>query len=225
MSRILYTLCGADSNIPFSPHCWKVVLALRHKGLSFQERPVRFTEIASVENGFSKTVPVLKDGDKLVADSFAIALYLEQTYPERPSLFKGEGGLSMARFIEAWSAATLHPAITRIAVKQIHDMLAPGDQAYFRSSREKRLGATLEEIATGREAEMAAFPEKLTPLRTMLTFQPFLGGHEPLFADYIVFGALQWAAQTGNRALLDPNDPVTNWFERCAEFASDQLAI
>lgn len=225
MTRTLYTLCGADQSVPFSPHCWKIVLALRHKGLKYQEHPVGFTEIAGLEGGFSKTVPILKDGDKLIADSFAIALYLEQTYPDRPSLFKGEGGLSVARFIEAWSASTLHPAIIRIAVKQIHDMLAPQDQAYFRKRREERFGATLEEIATGREAEIAAFPEKCQPLRTMLKHQPFIGGNEPLFADYIVFGAFQWAAKTGNEALLDPNDPVTNWFERCRAFASDRLAV
>ncbi|AJY46733.1 glutathione S-transferase family protein [Martelella endophytica] len=218
MSRILYSLCGADASAPFSPHCWKVVLALRHKGLEFTERPVGFTEIPKVENGFSKTVPILKDGDALISDSFAIALYLEQTYPDAPSLFKGEGGLAMARFVEAWSLSTLHPAVTRIALKNIHDRLAPADQAYFRESREARLGATLEEVATGREAAIAAFPEKLTPLRNMLKFQPFIGGSEPLFSDYIVFGAFKWASQTGNTELLDPNDPVTNWYERVEAF-------
>ena len=118
MNRVLYTLCGADSSVPFSPHCWKVVLALQHKALAFTEKPVGFTEIADLENGFSKRVPILKDGDRLVADSFAIALYLENTYPDRPSLFKGEGGLAMARFAEAWSQSVLHPAITHIAVKK-----------------------------------------------------------------------------------------------------------
>lgn len=218
MSRILYSLCGTDVSVPFSPHCWKVVLALKHKGLDFEEKPVGFTEIGKLENGFSKTVPILKDGDKLIADSFAIALYLEQTYPDAPSLFKGEGGMGMARFVEAYSQSTLHPAITRIAVKNIHDMLAPVDQAYFRESREARLGATLEEVATGREAEIAAFADKLTPLRVMLAKQPFIGGSAPLFADYIIFGALQWAFKTGNPGLLDPNDPVMNWFERCQGF-------
>lgn len=218
MSRILYSLCGADISAPFSPHCWKVVLALRHKGLDFTERPVGFTEIGKLENGFSKTVPILKDGDKLIADSFAIALYLEQTYPDAPSLFKGEGGMGMARFVEAYSQSTLHPAITRIAVKNIHDILAPADQTYFRQSREARLGATLEEVATGRAAEIAAFADKLNPLRVMLKTQPFIGGSEPLFADYIIFGALQWAFKTGNSGLLDPNDPVMNWFERCQGF-------
>ena len=48
MSRVLYSLCGADGSAPFSPHCWKVVLALKHKGLDFEEKPVGFTEIAKL---------------------------------------------------------------------------------------------------------------------------------------------------------------------------------
>jgi glutathione S-transferase len=37
-------------------------------------------------------VPIIQDGDKVVNDSFAIAQYLERTYPDRPSLFGGPGG-------------------------------------------------------------------------------------------------------------------------------------
>jgi glutathione S-transferase len=131
MSRTLYTLCGADSARPFSPHCWKTVMSLRHKGLDFVEAPLPFTEIAKVENGATRIVPLLRDGERLVADSFAIALYLEEAYPERPSLFRGDGGKAMARFVEGYSQLVLHTAITRIALLDIHDMLAPVDQAYF----------------------------------------------------------------------------------------------
>ena len=34
------------------------------------------------------------------AGDYAIALYLEETYPDRPTLFGGEGGKAMARFID-----------------------------------------------------------------------------------------------------------------------------
>ncbi len=37
-------------------------------------------------------VPIIQDGDNVVNDSFAIAQYLERTYPDRPSLFGGPGG-------------------------------------------------------------------------------------------------------------------------------------
>lgn len=140
MTRKLYALCGTDKSRPFSPHVWKAKLSLAHKGLTFDVAPVGFTAIPSLEKGATKIVPLLRDGEKLVNDSFDIALYLEETYPDRPSLFAGEGGKAMARFVESWSQTALHTAIGRIAIMDIHDSLDPVDQAYFRASREQRFG-------------------------------------------------------------------------------------
>ena len=215
MTITLYSLCGADTARPFSPHCWKVVMALHHKGLAFEERPLAFTTIPSVENGFSKTVPILRDGQELISDSFRIAQYLEDAYPEQPSLFGGQGGVAAARLVEGYSQHVVHGVITRIALVDIHDMLAPTDRAYFRKSREQRLGRTFEEIAAGRDAAIAALPAALQPLRHTLTFQPFIGGATSLFGDYIVFGALQWLKITTGSIHLPPDDPVSRWFDRC----------
>ncbi|SMF50580.1 glutathione S-transferase family protein [Neorhizobium sp. CSC1952] len=217
MTRILYSLCGADESRPFSPHCWKVVLALRHKQLDFVERPTPFTEIPKLENGFSKTVPILRDGNELIRDSFDIALYLEEAYPDRPTLFAGEGGKALSRFVERFSQTIIHPAIVRIAVADIHDMLGDTDQVYFRKSREAALGRTLEEVKAGRDAEIEAFAAKLEPVRQTLKYQEFLGGDGPLFADYILFGALQWMRITAGTGILAGDDPVASWFERCLD--------
>lgn len=217
MTITLYSLCGTDAARPFSPHCWKAVMALHHKGLAFEERPLAFTAIPAVENGFSKTVPILRDGTELVSDSFRIALYLEEAYPEQPSLFGGPGGVAAARLVEGYSQHVVHTAITRIALVDIHDMLAPADQAYFRRSREERLGRSFEDIAAGRDAAIAALPTALQPLRHMLAFQPFVGGATPLFGDYILFGALQWLRITTGSIHLPPEDPVSLWFERCLD--------
>ena len=217
MTRLLYTLCGADAAQRFSPHSWKIVMALAHKGLDFVERPTPFTEIRSIEDGFSPTVPVLDDGGKLVRDSFDIALYLEEAYPDRPTLFAGEGGKALSRMVEGYVQTTLQAAIVKIIVKDIHDCLAPADQAYFRASREQRLGRTLEEIEAGADAELAAFQPRLEPVRHMLKFQAFLGGDGPLFADYILFGALQWSRVASPKRLLAADDPVHDWFERCLD--------
>ncbi|MGL3606665.1 glutathione S-transferase family protein [Rhizobium sp. G187] len=212
MAITLYSLCGVDETRPFSPHCWKVVMALRHKGLDFEERPLAFTAIPAVEEGVSRTVPILRDDQHLVSDSFAIALYLEDAYPEAPSLFRGEGGRAAARLVEGYAQQIVHPAITRIALPDIHAMLAPVDQDYFRKSREQRLGRTLEDFAADRETAIAAWPAHLQPLRHMLAHQPFIGGDTPLFADYIVFGALQWLRITTGSIHLASDDPVSIWF-------------
>jgi glutathione S-transferase len=153
----------------------------------------------------------------VVADSFAIALYLDEAYPERPTLFGGEGGKAMARFVERWSQLTIHPYHTVAALLDIHAGLAPEDQAYFRQSREARLGRTLEEVSAGRDAGLAAYRASLEPLRSMLGYQPFIGGQSPLFADYVVFGAFQWARVTSPFPLLAADDAVAAWFERCLD--------
>ena len=217
MTRLLYALAGADKTRQFSPHVWKTVMSLAHKGLDYETVPVGFTEIPAIENGGHPTVPLLRDGETLVRDSFEIALYLDAAYPDRPSLFGGEGGKAMARFIENWSQSTLHMAVTRIAILDIHNLLGPVDRDYFRRSREERLGASLEDIAAAGRAEVEGFAKKLQPLRNMLKVQPFIGGEGPLFPDYIVFGALQWLRTTAGTKVLEEDDPVALWFRRCLD--------
>ncbi len=217
MTRLLYALAGVDKARQFSPHVWKTVMSLAHKGLDYQTVCVGFTEIPAIENGVTATVPLLRDGDRLVRDSFDIALYLDEAYPDLPTLFGGQGGKAMARFIEAWSQSTLHMAITRIAILDIHNLLGPVDRDYFRRSREQHLGAPLEDIAATGKQEIEGFARKLQPLRNMLKVQPFIGGDGPLFADYIVFGALQWLRTTSGANVLEAEDPVALWFERCLD--------
>ena len=217
MTMLLYELFGSDPARPFSPHCWKARLALKHKGFAFETRAVPFTEIPAIEEGASKTVPVLKDGDTVVSDSFAIAEYLEAAYPDRPTLFGGEGGRALSRFVESWSQRTIHPAMTGFVLLDIHEGLAEADRSYFRESREKSLGSTLEAVAEGREERRDGFLKSIEPLRALLRRQPFLGGEGPLFADHIVFGAFQWARIASPFAVLPADDPVAAWFERCLD--------
>jgi glutathione S-transferase len=214
MAIILYELCGRDPQQLFSPHCWKTRMALAHKGLSFESRPTPFTKIPEIEGGFSKTVPVLDDNGTLVRESFEIALYLERTYPDRPSLFGGPGGEAMTRFVERWTQFGLQGLLMRLIVADIHSVLDAEDQAYFRESRESRLGMTLEDAQAGREDRLEAFREALRPLREMLAFQPYIGGENPLFPDYVVFGALQWARVVSPVQLLADDDKVADWFKR-----------
>lgn len=217
MTIVLYELVGRDAARPFSPHCWKTAMALAHKGLDISSVPTRFLEVPAVEGGVSKTVPVIRDGETVLADSFAIALYLDEAYPEGPTLFSGDGGKAMARFIERWSQLTIHPYVTTAALMDLLAMQDEANAAYFRTSREQRFGKRLEEVMAARDAGLAGFRASLEPLRSMLAWQPFIGGQSALFADYIVFGALQWARIASPYQLLDDNDVVAQWFERCLD--------
>jgi glutathione S-transferase len=75
----------------------------------------------------------------------------------------------------------------------------------------------LEEIQARREERRGAFRQALQPLRQMLARQPFIGGEAPLFADYIVFGPVQWARVITPFSILTLDDPVVKWFERCLD--------
>lgn len=217
MAILLYDLVGADSSRPFSPHCWKTAMSLAHKGLVFETVPTCFLDVPKVEGGVSKTVPVIRDGDRIVADSFAIALYLDEAYPDRPSLFGGKGGEALARFVERWSQTTLHSYLGAAALMDIYERQDADNRVYFRKAREERFGKRLEDVPAGRDAGLGAFRASLEPLRNMLTYQPWIGGAGPLFADYIVFGALQWVRVASPFRPLAEDDPVAEWFGRCLD--------
>jgi glutathione S-transferase len=110
MAIVMYDLVGQDDR-RFSPHCWRTRMALAHKGLEHEARSTGFTGIPAIEDGTVKTVPALRDGARLVVDSWAIARHLEETYPERRSLFGGPGGLAVTRFVQSWSVAVLHSGL------------------------------------------------------------------------------------------------------------------
>lgn len=211
----LYDLAGADGR-RFSPYCWRARMALAHKGFRPETIPTGFLGIARIGGGGETTVPVLDDAGRRIRDSFAIAEYLEDAYPDRPSLFGGPGGRAAARFLEAW-AATLLGQISRIVLLDIHTILRAEDQPYFRASREKRFGTSLEAVVADAAPRIAAFRDALVPMRLMLKTQPFVGGEAPNFGDYILFGALQWPRVVSPTRLLAEDDPVAVWFERCLD--------
>ncbi|PKU66242.1 Glutathione S-transferase zeta class [Dendrobium catenatum] len=74
-----------------SSHRVRIVLNL--KGLEYEYKPVNLLKNEQSTPEFAKLnplkyVPVLVDGDAVIADSFVITLYLEDKYPEHPLLPK-----------------------------------------------------------------------------------------------------------------------------------------
>jgi len=214
MSITLYELAGAEPDRRFSPYCWRIRMALAHKGLDAERIPWRLTEKDKIAATGQGRVPVIVDGGKWVNDSWTIAQYLEDTYADRPSLFGGFGGRAASRFIQSWTDGFLHLGLIRLVVLDIFKHLDDRDRDYFRKSREQRFGTTLENFQSGREEGLAAFRQGLQPLRTTLEAEPFLGGDRPLYGDYIVFGAFMWARSISDFKLLETDDTVYAWRER-----------
>ena len=208
MSLKLFELVGTDESRPFSPYCWRTRMALAHKGLEADSIPWRFTEKAAIAPHGSEKVPVLLDADKAIVDSWVIANYLEDAYPERPSLFGGEGGRALARMTNWWGDIAVVGGMFPLIVADIPSHLAANDAAYFRKSREARLGKPLEEASAGRDNNVAAFRKSLDVMRFTLKTQPFLGGASPNYADYIMFGGFQWARAVSPFKLLEADEEI-----------------
>ena len=122
-----------------------------------------------------------------------------------------------------WGDVTVMAGLFPIIVVDIFSHLKPAGAAYFRKSREARLGKSLEEVAAGRDKTVEGFRKLLDPLRLTLKTQAYLGGEKPNYADYIVFGGFQWARVVSPFKLLVENDPVYAWREKLLD-AFDGMA-
>jgi glutathione S-transferase len=209
----LYDLAGAEDERRFSPHCWRIKMALAHKRLEFETMPWRFTEKDAIAFSGQGAVPVLVDGHRAVSDSWRIALYLDESYPERPLLMDSEQARGAILVFKHWCERSVQPAVFQVIVLDLFAHLHNKDKAYFRESREKRLGTTLEAYGSDRSGALAKLHKALDPVRPVLIELPFIGGRSPSFADYILFGAFQWARVMSATRLLEPDDPVYIWRE------------
>ncbi len=216
MAIVFYDLAGQDGR-NFSPYCWRTRLALAHKGLDFEHRGTAFTAIPAVGGGDYRTVPIIEDGGQMIGDSTRIADYLEAQYPDRPSLFGGASGQALCKFVHSWTNAVVHPGVARSVVQDISEHICTEDRDYFRASREKIFGQPLAAVQAGREDRVEQFRADLYPLRLTVRGQAFLGGETANYADYIVFGAFQWARTISDFRLLADDDPILAWFLRVGE--------
>lgn len=213
MTIRFYDLVGTDQR-RMSPYGWRVRMALAHKGLDSEWVPVRFTDKEIIGFSSQKLVPVLVDGETVVHDSWAIANHLEAAYADRPSIFGDSGGKALAEFVMHWTNTQVHPHLIKLILGDVFKVVLPEDQPYFRESREKRFGMTLEAFTDQSPERVAAFRAALEPMRLCLAARPYLAGAAPSYADYALFGSLQWARCSSPLKLLEPGDPLYDWRQR-----------
>lgn len=223
MNLKLFDLAGAQPDRRFSPYCWRVRMAIAHKGLEVETIPWRFSDKELISPSGQGKVPVLIHNDKWVCDSWAIANYLEEQFPGHPSLFTSAEGRALS-YLYSTLGDYQSAQIVRFVLLDIYHHLAEQDKEYFRQSREQRFGMTLEEVVKNREAQLPAFRESLFPLRAVLKKQAFFGGDSPLYADYALFGQFQWARCISDFELLASDDPIAHWRTRLLN-AFDGLAL
>ncbi len=213
MTIKLYDLTCAHRRIFFSPFCWRTRMALLHKGLAFESVPWHFTDTEALAPSGGNRVPVIVDGDRWVHDSWTIARYLDETYPDSPSLMANSAARALAKFIDSWCGATVFAALRPIAVPHVYGLVAEKDKAYFKESRERLLGL-LDQLSKDPAAERAALNKALAPANDALGEAPFLAGNAPDYSDYVLFGTLMWPAAVCPGNPIDSESPTGAWFER-----------
>ena len=212
MALTLYELGGRDDR-RYSMFSWRTRLALAHKGLSVECRPVRVSDKAAIAFSKQDKVPILMDGDTTIHDSWRIAQHLEAHYPDKP-LFGGEIGQSLSRFINAWVDRTIIPRLVPLLVLDVGGIVDDADARHLRDGMEKAFGKSLEELAANRDKDIVAFRRLLDPARATLRGQAFLGGSQPAYADYILFSPFQWGRIVSPFEVLEEGDALTAWRER-----------
>ena len=213
MAITLYELVGRD-DLRFSPYCWRTRFALAHKGLDFDTVPVRFADKQAIAFSGQERVPVIRDGDRTINDSWAIACYLDEAYPDLPPLFASAAERAMARFINSWSDLQVNPSFILLVVRDVYDNVDERDRDYFLETREKRFGTTLDALHAARDERLPAARAALAPVRAVLADQPYISGDEPGYADYILMGTCQWIRIVSPCRIIQPDDPVHEWRER-----------
>lgn len=87
------------------PFCEKVRFMLDYKGLEYKKIEVTpgIGQLDVFKISGQRQVPVLKDGDTVVADSTKIALYLDDKYPEKPLMPTNSLARGQSLLLEEWA--------------------------------------------------------------------------------------------------------------------------
>ena len=155
-------------------------------------------------------VPILGMTIASSPTSWAIALYLERTFPDGRSLFGGPTGENLTQFFNLWADRELIPALVPYLMRDVLDCVDAADAAHLR----RKIERDIQEVARGtssraREGAWSGFRRKLPPVRKTLERKKFFGGGGPTYADYILFGVLQWVA--GRVARRPCSSPTMPW--------------
>jgi glutathione S-transferase len=211
--RTLYDLAANEDSQRFSPYCFRVKLAMHIKQLEYQSELVRFTDKEKLAFSKQTMVPVLRDGEAVICDSWNILQHLDTHYPQTPQLLSAHTAAA-DNFMRHWCDKSLHTALFCVAAPHIYTKLAPKDQVYYRETREKRLGKTLEAMAADRDVYFANLQRTVEVLRATFADQPFLAGAKPGLPDLLVLSAFMWVDAVMPMPLFAADDAIVTWMAR-----------
>ena len=197
-----------------SHYCEKVRLILDYKGLDYKKIEVTpgLGQIELFQLTGQRQVPVLQDENRFIADSTAIAEYLEQKYPDKPILPTNPKQKGQCLIWEQWADECFGIAARKAmigALNQDHNFRT----AFLPSTTPDILKNLVEAIPSdlltvlsdgmgwGSVVKTAQdnLKRSLTSLCGILVEQPYLVGDTPTLADFAVAGLSMYIKfPTGN---------------------------
>lgn len=141
------------------------------------------------------TLPIIHDPatNAIIADSYSIAKYLDETYPDTPVLLPKETLAFHEAFQTAWWR--IQGAIFTVVVYPVWSVLPPRSQEFFRTTREKPRGKQLEDICE--ESDWKTAERAFSMVGEWLDKneegkRDLVMGDRICFADLTILGALLW---------------------------------
>jgi len=197
-----------------SPFVWRIRYALLHKGIEYDVVPVRFSDIPRIGNGKFATVPILEREGRFINQSWAIAEWLDVAYPKRPRLFGSPAEFAMVSFFDKWFGTSVMPPMFKSCLAEIFKTIPAEDRKYFRATRERELGESIEVVGSRSSEYVNDLRSALLPLRLTLRRTAYIGGDWPNYADHIVWGCFAAFSPVANCRLLAEDDTLLDWLSR-----------
>ncbi|WP_416675609.1 glutathione S-transferase family protein [Egbenema bharatensis] len=192
-----------------SHYCEKIRLILDYKGLPYRKVEVTpgIGQLDVYRLSGQRQVPVLKDGAEVIADSTAIALYLDQKYPDRPILPADPQQRALCLLMEEWADESIGLNARKMmlwAFSQNPDFraaaLPTNTPSFLKSLVEAVPREALDLLGSGAgfgsdsvRSARRAMEQTLDSLTTLLTDRPYLIAEYPTLADFAVAGLTMYA--------------------------------
>lgn len=159
--------------VPFSTNVERIALAAAHKGIELEYVDIPYDDRSEVLRvSGQELVPVLVDGERVIADSPVILDYLEERFPEPPLYPADPARRAEARVFVDWFNRVWKRPPNLVALEEA------------KASPDERRIAELTQRIT----------DALPLFEDLLTGRDFLFGDELGMADVVAFPFLKYAA-------------------------------
>jgi glutathione S-transferase len=187
-----------------SQYSEKVRLILDYKGLEYRKIEVTpgIGQVELFRLTGQRQVPVLKDGNRYIADSTEIAKYLDSQYPERPLIPTDAKKRGLCLLIEEWADESIGIKGRKALFSAISQ-----NQNFRKSLLPTNTPDVLKSLVEGVPSDVltvlgfgvgyspdavrsaiADLKQDLEALTLLLADSPYLVGDEPTLADFAVAG-------------------------------------